>query len=89
MKQHIKSKHEYKPPDNLANSGYDEKVELRKDSEEIDYKMEKKKSEEDLAIPKITTKMVIQNNSVNNVKKKFEDIKKGGDTGSLRRHGLR
>ena len=40
-----------------------------------EHKLEKKKSEEDLAIPKITTEMVIQSNSVNNVKEIFEEIK--------------
>merc|ERR1712030_84883 len=75
IKQHINSEHEHEPPNDQSNSEYDEKVKLMKDYEEMDYKMEKKKPEEDLAIPKITTEMVIQSNSVNNIKEIFEEIK--------------
>jgi hypothetical protein len=57
LKQNITNEHKHEPPDDLSNSGYDKKVEWMDESKEIDYKIKKKKLEEDRAIPIIATKM--------------------------------
>ena len=63
------------PPDDLSKSEYDKKAELIKNYIKTEHKLEKKKSEEDFAIPLIATEMVTQNNSVNNAKEIFEEFK--------------